>query len=253
MLQPATASTRSNVLKCRFINLSAVCYYRYAPHEFDVQCDNRGFAIRLSYEDVNKAKRMNHRIHGALDGDLRAEALTSKEAADYRESRDLFDRVVKTIPSDSLPLLGASVLQRIEGNEKRGPLGWLWSPIAVRPVYVLALAASLLVVFGLASRTTRPLEVPRKVLVHFQLDAPQARAVSLAGDFSNWAPTYVMTRSEPGVWTIVVPLAPGVHDYSFIVDGEKWIPDPAAPARDDGFGGKNSRVAVLSPDERRSL
>jgi hypothetical protein len=196
---------------------------------------------------------MNHRIHSALDGDLQAEALTSKEKSDFRASKALFDRVVNAIPSNSLPPLGASVLQRIDRKEKRGVLSWLWSPVAVRPAYVLALAASLLVVFGLMSRSPRTVEVPGKVLVHFQLDAPQASAVSLAGDFSNWAPTYVMTRSAPGVWTIVVPLAPGVHDYSFIVDGEKWVPDPAAPARDDGFGGKNSRIAVLAPEERRSL
>jgi hypothetical protein len=196
---------------------------------------------------------MNHRIHSALDGDLQAEALTSKENSEYRASKALFDRIVTSIPADNLPPLGASVLQRIEKKEKRGVLSWLWSPVAVRPAYVLALAASVLLVFGLVSHNARTGDVPGKVLVHFQLDAPQARAVSLAGDFSNWAPTYVMTRSKPGVWTIVVPLSPGVHDYSFIIDGEKWTPDPAAPARDDGFGGKNSRIAVLAPDERRSL
>jgi hypothetical protein len=62
-----------------------------------------------------------------------------------------------------------------------------------------------------------------------------------------------MKRTAPGVWTIVVPLAPGVHDYSFIVDGEKWVPDPSAPAMADGFGGVNSRIAVIAPDSRRSL
>jgi hypothetical protein len=56
-----------------------------------------------------------------------------------------------------------------------------------------------------------------------------------------------MTRTGPGVWTVVVPLEPGIHNYAFIVDGERWVPDPNAPAVDDGFGGMNSRLAVLAP------
>jgi len=52
---------------------------------------------------------------------------------------------------------------------------------------------------------------------------------------------------------VVVPLSPGVHDYSFIVDGNRWTPDPTAPARADGFGGMNSRIAVLASDGVKSL
>jgi 1,4-alpha-glucan branching enzyme len=59
-----------------------------------------------------------------------------------------------------------------------------------------------------------------------------------------------MQESVDGVWTILVPLPPGVHDYSFIVDGERWVPDPYAPQVDDGFGGVNSRLTVLTPADR---
>jgi len=89
--------------------------------------------------------------------------------------------------------------------------------------------------------------------VQFRFTAPAAHMVSLAGDFSNWSPSYTLTRSEPGVWTIVVPLKPGVHDYSFVVDGDKWTPDPSAPPTADGFGGVNSRIAVLSSDVKSAL
>jgi hypothetical protein len=60
-----------------------------------------------------------------------------------------------------------------------------------------------------------------------------------------------MTRSGPELWTVVVPLEPGIHTYSFVIDGKRWIADPNAPAFDDGFGGTNSRVAVLMPDARK--
>jgi hypothetical protein len=219
---------------------------------------------------------MNERVQCALDGDLSRNELLHAESAELDESRVLFDRVVRSIPAQQLPPLGQSVLRRIdaidgfpnvrssEPEHEAGTLRWLWSPtrisIPLRPAYGLALAAAVALVVGIAG-TSSDRVVPRRnvaiasreVLVHFRLEAPTARAVSLAGDFSNWAPTYAMKRTEPGVWTIVVPLEPGVHDYSFIVDGERWVPDPAAPARADGFGGINSRVAVLAPDSRRSL
>lgn len=223
---------------------------------------------------------MNDRTQKALDGELGPDDLTSGELTEVEESRTLISNVLRAIPAQELPALGQSVLQRIAADEaamesshhaatsatqSSGVISWLWSPkrlsIPLRPAYVLGLAAAAALVVGV-SLTGNPRDepapvvasaaavAPQQVLVHFRLEAPQASAVALAGDFSNWAPDIAMKLTEPGVWTIVVPLEPGVHDYSFIIDGEKWVPDPAAPARDDGFGGKNSRIAVLSPDAR---
>ena len=89
-----------------------------------------------------------------------------------------------------------------------------------------------------------------QVLIQFHLDAPAAQQVALAGDFTGWQPTYALTRSDNGSWTIVVPMSPGVHEYAFIIDGERWIADPMAPAVEDGFGGQNSKIAVLAADNR---
>ena len=48
-----------------------------------------------------------------------------------------------------------------------------------------------------------------------------------------------------GVWTLDVPLEPGVYEYAFIIDGQEWRPDPLATASaDDGFGMENSVVIV---------
>lgn len=141
-------------------------------------------------------------------------------------------------------------------------LGWLWQPRAVsvqwRPAYGLAAVAALtlLLVRPSANPVTPPVAIDERapqVLVQFRLDAPGAEDVSLAGDFTDWQPAHTMTRSDPGVWTVVVALDPGVHDYAFIVDGEQWVADPMAPSVGDGFGGLNSRLAVLTPDERRPL
>jgi 1,4-alpha-glucan branching enzyme len=83
------------------------------------------------------------------------------------------------------------------------------------------------------------------VYVQFRLESAQARQVALAGTFTGWQPTLQLEQKEPGVWTALVPLRPGVHDYVFVVDGERWVPDPNAPQQvDDSFGGTNSRISL---------
>jgi hypothetical protein len=48
----------------------------------------------------------------------------------------------------------------------------------------------------------------------------------------------------------MVPLAPGVYDYSFVVDGKRMVVDPYAPRVADSFGGSNSRLFLLAPGDR---
>ena len=84
------------------------------------------------------------------------------------------------------------------------------------------------------------------VTVAMQFYAPQARQVSVAGTFNKWqVDADVLKRQENGIWTINIPMKPGVYTYMFIVDGTAWVPDPKADAyRDDGFGYKNSVLRV---------
>jgi 1,4-alpha-glucan branching enzyme len=84
------------------------------------------------------------------------------------------------------------------------------------------------------------------VFVQFRLDAPEASEVRLAGSFTGWEPRHALHRAEDGVWTVMVALEPGIHDYAFVVDGSTTGGSiPSAPRVDDGFGGENSRLALL--------
>jgi len=76
--------------------------------------------------------------------------------------------------------------------------------------------------------------------------AAAARSVSLCGDFNGWAPLAdPMKQQADGTWTLRKKLAAGRHTYKFLVDGTKWLTDPANPeSEDDGFGGKNSVLTV---------
>ena len=133
----------------------------------------------------------------------------------------------------------------------------LWTPraVSIRPAFAYAAAA--VVVTLLVMPYTRPVPAPdqqvmnesadARVFVRFHLDAAAMR-VQLAGSFTDWQPRYDLRQSTPGVWTITVPLTQGVHDYAFVVDGEQWVPDPHAPQIGDGFGGMNSRLALLHAD-----
>jgi len=60
----------------------------------------------------------------------------------------------------------------------------------------------------------------------FEVRAPKAREVFLAGTFNGWArDTHPMTRSKRGDWTIALELETGSHEFKFIVDDE-WCCEP---------------------------
>ena len=139
----------------------------------------------------------------------------------------------------------------------------LWTPtrisFAFRPAYALATAAVIVAVAvwiphqwrasverAIAERSS----ANQTVLVQFRLQAPDATDVRLAGSFSGWRPQYELHQAAPGLWTITVPLSPGVHDYAFIVDGRQWVTDPFATSVQDGFGGTNSRITLVVGDRR---
>ncbi|OLB51907.1 MAG: hypothetical protein AUI08_01980 [Gemmatimonadetes bacterium 13_2_20CM_2_65_7] len=82
--------------------------------------------------------------------------------------------------------------------------------------------------------------------MRFVLVAPGAQHVSLAGTFNHWDPRATpLVRSGAGdLWTATLSLPPGQHQYAFVVDGTRWVPDPTAPAVDDGFGRRNSVLTL---------
>lgn len=206
---------------------------------------------------------MNVRVQKVLDDEFDPASLTRAERVELFETESAIAAVVRAVPFEPLPDLAPLVLEQLQPRRPRSArrrlpnvASWLWRPrevsVAWRPAYGLAAAALVAVLVTSQALWRNPIASTenQQVFTQFVLKAPEASAVSLAGDFTDWKPAYVMQRSEPGVWTVVVPLTPGIHTYSFVVDGERWVPDPTAPAVDDGFGGVNSRLAVFRPDRR---
>jgi 1,4-alpha-glucan branching enzyme len=97
----------------------------------------------------------------------------------------------------------------------------------------------------LAAARTRAPTAERPV--QFVFVARDARMVTIAGDFNDWNPTTTPLKraGADGVWSIVLPLSPGRHLYSFVVDGQRWVPDAEAPrAPENEFGTESSVVLV---------
>ncbi len=112
----------------------------------------------------------------------------------------------------------------------------------------LPAAATALAVGFLALTVLRPskhaaLEPPR-VPVELKLAGAKARTVAVAGDFNGWAAA-AMKNGEDGVWRIQLSLPPGRYQYAFVVDEQKWVPDPqAATLVDSGYGGADSVLDI---------
>lgn len=219
---------------------------------------------------------MIDRIQSVLDGELPREALDASERAELDAYEEALDSALASVRTETAPDVSGRVMQRIRALPRhrseepawRGVIGWLWSPrpVTVRPAWALAAAAlaGLLLVPALdrgpgaagpadaVTPVAGQVAADARVFVHFRLDAADARSVKLAADFTGWEPRYTMNQTLPGVWTVVVPVEPGVHQYGFVVDGERWVADPLAPHVDDGFGGTNSRLDVVRPEPRRA-
>ncbi len=83
--------------------------------------------------------------------------------------------------------------------------------------------------------------------MRFALHDHDARSVSVLGSWDAWqSPGLAAARTEDGVWqTASMKLAPGNYTYKFLLDGTRWLDDPANPAKaHDGLGGLNSVFRV---------
>lgn len=212
----------------------------------------------------------NDRVHACLDGAISRDELTANERVRLVELEWAVGEATAMLRSAAVPDLTARVMRSLPAPHA-APVSapgwwsrlrnWAWTPrsftIRYRPAFALA---------GFAAAALAGVVVPRTVLspgaeqvvqapaagsarlyVQFRLEAPQASRVELAGSFTGWQPAYELREVQPGVWSAMVPLSPGVHDYTFLVDGEEWVVDPHAPSVQDSFGGSNSRLFLPPP------
>jgi Glycogen recognition site of AMP-activated protein kinase len=188
-----------------------------------------------------------------LDGEVTLAELPPDLRAEGQEALRLLDAVNRE-PVTLSTAVESNVMVAVR-RRAAAPSLWrrLTAPrevrLRVRPwTLAPALAAAAALVLLLGRPGPAPTAVaPPTVTVRFVLFAPEARQVGLAGTFNQWdaAQTPLVRAGAPGVWTATLTLPSGQHQYAFVIDGARWVLDPAAPAVDDGFGG-GRRNSVLT-------
>jgi 1,4-alpha-glucan branching enzyme len=80
----------------------------------------------------------------------------------------------------------------------------------------------------------------------FNLNAPEAREVFLAGEFNTWdTGSLPLKKNRGGTWKTKLTLPSGRYEYKFFADGS-WIQDiPGAEKTPNPFGTENCVIDVM--------
>lgn len=160
--------------------------------------------------------------------------------------------------------------ERLSLFEKfRSWVQYLWMPreISYRPVYAFSVVLLVVATFSYSlflsnvfdpdqpSIATNNPEIgesvqqvssgSEKVMLRFMYVDEEAESIAVAGDFSDWQPIEMSKQVVDGktIWTGLVSMSRGKHNYMFVKNGDKWVTDPLATVqREDGFGNKNAVV-----------
>ena len=226
------------------------------PHEAGPKAGSYELAQRFVDQDLSAAERESFADRIGRDAPLRHRVMALQRVATAGS------RLAK--PTVSAAFV-AGVLERTSAVAAEQParvsrFSWLWTPHTMQ--WNLAQAAALLVLavaagFGVSraidSRgpgvTGTPAGAATPVMVRLVVLQPEARTVNAVGDFNGWDPSRTaLQQVSSGVWSVTLPLTPGRYEYMFVVDGQRWVGDPAAVEQaDDGFGSRNAVLEVLPP------
>ena len=69
-----------------------------------------------------------------------------------------------------------------------------------------------------------------------------SKSVEIAGTFNDWKPE-PLDYSKSGEWITTLKMAPGVHYYKYVVDGE-WMHNPNKECHEDAEGNINNVVRI---------
>jgi len=81
----------------------------------------------------------------------------------------------------------------------------------------------------------------------FRLETEGAQSVAVAGEFNDWNP-HPMDQVAENAWQCSLELEPGEYGYKFVIDGDRWLMDPANEVTKVVDGVENSSVALQAPE-----
>ncbi len=178
----------------------------------------------------------------------------------FLELKDMekgFESIKKVVPSSDISVNVMSIINRESSKVtflEKIREGFM-SPVTLRAN--LAFITVLLLIL-----VTKPYFITDKKIVNqkqnieynefinakFLLSLPENHIedVSVVGDFNGWnTKSFKLNYKGNGIWEGTFPIKSGKYEYMFVINGEKWIPDPKAREyKEDGFGGKNSLLVL---------
>jgi hypothetical protein len=211
---------------------------------------------------------MTDRVQAYLDGEIARNELSDGERVRVVELETTTTAVAAALRAVPAPDLTSAVMRGLPAappdryefpSATADPFAWLTKPrsltLTARPAFLFAAAAAI-AAFALfrsepdasLARGVMAYAAPdAPMIVQFRLEVDNASKVQLEGSFTQWEPLYDLAEVAPGQWSVLVPLAPGVHDYVFIVDGERRVADPYQRRAEDGNGLPVSRLFLTRP------
>lgn len=212
-----------------------------------------------------KCSRIKSLIHLHLDRVLPRD--TSKELEEHletcsncREEQKNWKKVFSSLSSLKPVPVPGNLTQNIMAKVSKEEIQPSWidyfkSRISIpRPSFRILGAATaataIFVFFAFAFIFNTPDISPicsAEVKFSLKLNDNEAHIVAIAGDFNGWNPQADLLEDPDGdgIWTGTLNLVPGKYEYMFVLDGEKWFPDPNALRYvKDGFGNKNAILEI---------
>ena len=207
-------------------------------------------------------KLLNPYIDQALDADtaqqveehLKSCSTCNKE---YQSLKEIITSLNSLSPKPAPGTFTQNIMAKISQKEIQIQTSWMdriKKQVSIPQLsfrLISAVAAATLIVFlaftfVFNTPDTSPI-CSAEVQFSLKINDGKAHTVAIAGDFNGWNPQANILEDPEGdgVWTGTLKLEPGRYEYMFVLDGEKWFPDPNALRYvKDGFGNKNAILEI---------
>jgi DNA-binding transcriptional MerR regulator len=205
---------------------------------------------------------LNPYIDKTLDADMAKQVddhLKSCSACrkEYLELNDIISAVNSLSPQPAPENLTENIMAKILQKEIQIQTSWMdrirkqisiprlsFRLVSVAAVAVVAVFFAFTFIFN--TPDTYPI-CSAEVQFSLKISDGKAHTVAIAGDFNGWNPQANILEDPEGdgIWTGTLKLEPGRYEYMFVLDGEKWFPDPNALRYvKDGFGNRNAILEI---------
>jgi hypothetical protein len=201
-------------------------------------------------------KTLNADTAKQVDEHLKSCPICNKE---YQSLKEIIISLNSLSPQPAPENLTENVMAKISQKEIQIQTSWMDRikrqisvPRLSFRIAGVATVAALIVFFAFTFIFNTPdtsLICSAEVQFSLRISDGKAHTVAIAGDFNGWNPQANLLEDPEGdgIWTGTLKLEPGRYEYMFVLDGEKWFPDPNALRYvKDGFGNRNAILEINS-------